>query len=248
MEFLRQTIGVIWNKLDINVWLDSMWQQNKWNESFFIDKKFVAQMVDSFNEITLDQADAIRWLTIDQWMKKKSYYTLLHEDEKKDSEGYIINVLIHFLTDILIVDKGIPKCRFSKLLRWNNVYHRVGDDMLTCAYLAHYDLSQKLTRKKFLWPTVIGHTNHEIDAICSKGLSELHFHLKGSSVNFDIQWISLMNDVIGRKKNFEILAKYTKGTSISDYDSFNSRSLFDLVILAAYIRVLLFSQYVVKNY
>ena len=247
MEFLRQTIGVIWNKLDINVWLDSMWQQNKWNESFFIDKNFVAQMVDSFNEITLDQADAIRLLTIDQWMKKKSYYSLLHEDEKKDSEGYIINVLIHFLTDILIVDKGIPKCRFSKLLRWNNVYHRVGDDMLTCAYLAHYDLSQKLTRKKFLWPTVIGHTNHEIDAICSKGLSELHFHLKGSSVNFDIQWISLMNDVIGRKKSFEILAKYTKGTSISDYDSFNSRSLFDLVILAAYIRVLLFSQYVVKD-
>lgn len=60
MEFLRQTIGVIWNKLDINVWLDSMWQQNKWNESFFIDKNFVAQMVDSFNEITLDQADADR--------------------------------------------------------------------------------------------------------------------------------------------------------------------------------------------
>mgnify|MGYP003412545545 FL=1 len=80
---------------------------------------------------------------------------------------------------------------------------RVTEDLLTTSYLAAQDLQRNTKRRNFDWPAYINHDNREINNILSKPLGELHMHLKGSSYNFDLSWISLMNNIWQMQKCFE---------------------------------------------
>lgn len=242
MEYLRQAIDIIWNRLDVNRWIDSFHDQSSWREEAFIDKAFVSNLVDIYSEITLDQADAVKELIHNKWMYHLPDKNLYVKSFSKPI-GRIINILIHFVCEVLVQEQGNPRCKYSKLLKWYDVYHRVGDDMLTCAFLAYEDLLKGATRTSFLWPIILPHTNNELNAICDKGMSELHFHLKGSSLNFDLQWLSLMNDVVNRKKSVERLLAMPKGINLSQ----NQRTLYELLLIAAYCRVWLFATNVIPQ-
>ena len=242
MEYLRQTIDIIWNRLDVNHWIDSFFTQLDWREETFIDKAFVCNLVDVYSEITLDQADAVRELIHKKWMchvnDKKLSITSPHK-----TIGRVANVLIHFVCEVLVQEQGMPRCKYPKLLKWYDVYQSVGDDMLTCAFLAYDDLQKGIPRTSYLWPMILPHTNNELNAICDKGMSELHFHLKGSSLNFDLQWLSLMNDILNRKKAFERLSAMPKGINLLQ----NQRTLYELILIAAYCRFWLFTTNVIAK-
>ena len=98
-------------------------------------------------------------------------------------------------------------CEFSQLLRWRELASDFGEDLFITAYLANSDLISKRERHFFAWRPTIRTNNQMLNTIYNRGLSELHFHLFGSSLNFHIGWLSLMNDISCRKSDFESIPK-----------------------------------------
>lgn len=255
MENLRQAIDVVWNQLSVCRWLETLAESPNntrytspiiCSETDFVSEDFVRYMVDTYKEVTIDQAGAIAKVMKDVWMKPFNSDFMEERIEKPDPR--MAHVLIHLLVNLLEIDNSNePRCKFEHLLKWREVSQNVGDDMLVCSFLAYMDIQNNRTRTDFAWSPVLRHTNHILNNICDKGLSELHFHLKGSSLNFDIQWLSLMNDIEKRERSCQLLQKHCKSDISFSNILHNEWSLYDLLLIAAYLRWWLFQCCVMRQ-
>lgn len=115
---------------------------------------------------------------------------------KFTDEATVFNALLHFGLGTLAIKDHEPICRYHRLLRWHSLTTILGEDLLTTSYLASRDLSTGTERSSFCWDAIIGHDNTELNAIFARPIADVHMHLKGSSFNFDLSWISLMNNFI----------------------------------------------------
>ena len=161
------------------------------------------------------------------------------ERQLSGRNGNIFYSLLHYTKDILVEHSNNIVCEFSQLLRWRELSYKLGEDIFTTAYLANSDLISKRTRHYFAWSPTLKTNNKMLNSIYERGLSELHFHLYGSSLNFDIAWLSLMNDVSNRTVDFERLKKL-KFAIPRIYQTESSCSLYLQFIKASAIRVMLF--------
>lgn len=161
------------------------------------------------------------------------------ERQLSGRNGNIFYSLLHYTKDILVEHSNNIVCEFSQLLRWRELSYKLGEDIFTTAYLANSDLISKRTRHYFAWSPTLKTNNKMLNSIYERGLSELHFHLYGSSLNFDIAWLSLMNDVSNRTVDFERLKKL-KFAIPRIYQTESSCSLYLQFIKACAIRVMLF--------
>ena len=161
------------------------------------------------------------------------------ERQLSGRNGNIFYSLLHYTKDILVEHSNNIVCEFSQLLRWRELSYKLGEDIFTTAYLANSDLISKRTRHYFAWSPTLKTNNKMLNSIYERGLSELHFHLYGSSLNFDIAWLSLMNDVSNRTVDFDRLKKL-KFAIPRIYQTESSCSLYLQFIKASAIRVMLF--------
>lgn len=129
---------------------------------------------------------------------------------KEKGQKTIFSTLLNFSKEILIEEQDEPICRYEKLLKWRELSFQLGEDLLTTSYLADKDLNNNQKRDFFAWAPVIGNNNSRLKQILKKGIAENHFHLKGSGTHFNISWISLMNNLQNRDKEFEKLFKSKK--------------------------------------
>ena len=127
----------------------------------------------------------------------------------------------------------------AQLLRWRELVSCFGEDLFTTAHLANLDLISKRKRHFFAWSPTIRTNNKMLNTVYNRGLSELHFHLFGSSLNFHIGWLSLMNDIRNRRVDFEKLPKSKLALS-NVYTSQRYSSNYILYIKAYAIRTYLF--------
>lgn len=178
---------------------------------------------------------------------------LRHIDNKSHAEWYksidprlcdsdkcnIFNSLLHFTKDILKENSNDIVCEFSQLLRWRELASCLGEDIFTTSYMANSDLISKRERHFFAWSPTIRTNNQMLNTVYKRGLSELHFHLYGSSLNFHIGWLSLMNDISNRKADFDKLIK-SKLALTNIYPSHNYSSKYLLYVKAYAIRIYLF--------
>lgn len=148
---------------------------------------------------TIDQIEMLCQVCQTKWMEcnKNCVNLNFHQTDS------VFNTLLYFATNCISVIDRDPVCRYSQLLRWHLLTARVTEDLLTTSFLAAQDLQRNTKRRNFDWPAYINHDNREINNILSKPLGELHMHLKGSSYNFDLSWISLMNNIWQMQKCFE---------------------------------------------
>ena len=203
------------------------------------DKRMVLLMKDIDNErvqYTLDQYCGYISMLKTVWMKEVTPSSNLQYSNKPS----IFNLLLHF------VDNGVLKtrngseivCQWDSLLRWHDLSSSITEDLLTCAFLASADLataSSGYVRKDFSWPAYIRCDDHVLRAMMELPLADIHAHLKGSSLNFDINWICLMNNVRGREKQFNKLQQYRQ-RNVCD----SNISLYRKVVIASAIRLLLY--------
>lgn len=85
-------------------------------------------------------------------------------------------------------------CRFSEMLAWRSVYHELGQDLFTTAFLAWEDLRHGAPpRRKFLWDAILKTDDSRLNALLARGIAENHCHLGGSTQNFPLTWACLMN-------------------------------------------------------
>lgn len=186
------------------------------------------------------------------------YNTLYNKDEvlnlcsileNKWSNGSGIHGLImKFAEDVLVEENGKPVCEFENVLRWRELTFYLGEDVFTTAYFAKKDSEIGYNRNYFTWPSIIGTNNNRLKEILKKGTAENHFHLNGSSPHFQLSWISLMNNVVNREKEFKKLTENKKlyPTINTDFDE-PVENIEELVLKASIIRKYLYNLYVLEN-
>lgn len=185
---------------------------------------------------SLDQFDVQLDVIRDYYYNKPDNYECLHFSETPS----VLNVLLHFCKDKLILDDGEIFCRYREIDKWHQVTTRLGEDLFTTSYLAAFDLEHSIkSRNKFRWKPYLYVETNDINQIFSRSISDVHAHLKGSSVNFDLSWLSLMNFPCHREKDFLHLFG-EKTFSVETKKGRDLVELYQYVSLAASIRLYLF--------
>lgn len=215
--------------------------------SLFEPKALIQQMRDECREdeqYTIDQLSGIEEMLLTVWMIKDDQSEYLEYSQTPT----IYNVLLHFVDQdtLKINDNTNVVCNWESLLRWHTLSSDIGEDLLVCAYLASYDLKNILTttrRNNFAWPSYIRTDDPTLETMLEMPLADIHAHLKGSSLNFDINWLCLMNHVDGRVEQFKELAEFAQGCHRNKLDS---ADLYRKVIVAAAIRLYL-TQLTIEN-
>lgn len=159
--------------------------------------------------------------------------------------GNIFNILIEYTKDILIEKNNELVCKYSKLFKWRELSINLGEDLLTTSYLAYNDIQENYIRDTFNWDWIIKTDNIELRNILSKGVSENHFHLLGSTPYFDVFWVYFMNSILCEDSNSNIekyLETFTKSLNPAKESMMSSSKLklFELIKIASILRFSLF--------
>lgn len=183
------------------------------NEEMFCQKFMVENKC-----YTLDQVHELYHLIQSEWMK----YPLVHLRYQHKGCN-LFYILLHYTKNMLLERDCMPVCRYNELLRWRMLAYKLGEDLLTTSFLAFQDILSKRQRNTFYWSPVITQDNPAIDYLLRKGVADLHFHLRGSSLNYELNWIALMNNIRGRRTTFDKLKKcLSYRTSTIDKEKWDS--------------------------
>ena len=246
MDNLRKTLKILFQEQNpgkmfdefINIGKTSL---NCLDRKVNLKKEDKKDFVSCFNHkySTLYNKDEVYNLTkvLDEWMK-------LSPMKNKN----IFNILVTFTQEVLDERNEVPICRHEKLFKWRDVSLNLGEDIFTTAFLAYNDVSIGKERRYFSWSSVIKTNNTKLQYILKKGMAENHFHLNGSSPHFQLAWISLMNRIEGREKQFNALKKEKKlyPTKVVEYND-KEEDIEVLVKQAAIIRLFLYEKFFLKN-
>lgn len=202
----------------------------------FVFKKLMSNELEG--QSTLDNANTVLAHLKNKWMKEDEGF-----HQAYSSRDTFFNVLLHFTSEVLAEKNLEPVCHYEHLLRWHNLSSFLGEDLLTVSFLASRDVYYRRHRYTFCWQPVIGHDNHALNEIFKRPMTELHFHLNGSSMNFDINWMSLMNKVSGWNESFKKLQKPQQDI-FQTSDGLTNEPICLCAMKAAALRMLLF-EYVI---
>lgn len=157
--------------------------------------------------------------------------------KKKNIFLYVMKVA----EKMLIYDGCEVRCRFEELLRWREISFQLGQDFFSCAFLAKHDLLKQYERKYFAWSPILYSNNERLQSILKKGIADNHFHLGGSTKIFELNWISLMNQIEDRVHDF-LKIKHSLNSYLSDciQDAEKKEDLYEMCQRAALYRVYLF--------
>lgn len=194
-------------------------------DSDMIESVIVNKLLQVDKESTIDQVSMLEQIVQFKWMEPDdSCMSLIFR--RKSS---VFNILLYFSSKCLRVRDGEPLCIYRHLLRWHLITAKVGEDLLTTSFMASRDLQLDKERKSFDWDAFIGHDCKELNSLFDKPMAELHMHLKGSSYNFDLSWLCMMNHIGVMQKNFEIEHPLHKFKN-------QDKDLYDIMKKAAAIR------------
>lgn len=112
---------------------------------------------------------------------------------KKCGGAHVFALIPEYTLHVLSMDNDKPVCKQDEQLNWRNCYLRLGQDLLTTAHLAYRSTVKNRDTHYFGWSAIIGTDDRRLSEILDKGLAENHFHLNGSTRNFDLSWICMMN-------------------------------------------------------
>ncbi len=168
---------------------------------------------------------------------EKIYNGLDSQIDFRDPRSFF-KYLGKFMSTLLEYDEYEPKVKYEMLMRWNKISHILGQDLLTMAFLAYRDFCYNDWTEFFSFKSVISTNNRQLHNILDQGLAENHFHLKGSTQVFNLNWLSLMNHPYNREREFK---KFTvKLKPFYKYDSQEGFDLHNLIKLASILRAYFF--------
>ena len=89
---------------------------------------------------------------------------------------------------------------------WRSLTKEIGEELFVTAAITQMDWCRGIHRKEFDWSPCIEHDNYELKMLLKRdnGVSENHFHLRGSSSYFEMSWVFLMNDISSRNNEAKI--------------------------------------------
>ena len=203
MDNIRACIETLFLQINSSTILSQYFKCQPHLETLGINEEMFCQKFMVENKCyTLDQVHELYHLIQSEWMK----YPLAHL--RHQHKGYsLFYILLHYTKNMLVERDCMPVCRYKELLRWRMLAYKLGEDLLTTSFLAFQDILSRRQRDTFYWPPVITQDNPSINYLLKKGVTDLHFHLRGSSLNYELNWIALMNNIRNRKATFNKLKK-----------------------------------------
>lgn len=245
METIAQVLSVLFQETKSDDVIDSWLFQSdngKYLDMDINQELFTRQLVTISMANTLDQGNIIHQVVEDKLMKEdKDCQNLVFS--KRPS---VFNVLLHYTKKCLVLHNNSPICRYKELLSWHDITRLLGEDLLVTSFLASHDIRRGLERKIFDWKSYLDHDAIELNHMFSREMMDIHAHLKGSSYNFELNWIYLMNHINGLESEFR---KFDNNSlfpvSVYTYRRI-CRSLYIRIIIAAAIRQFLYK--VCNNY
>lgn len=175
---------------------------------------------------------------------QNNYNILLQSMRGKNSEDIsVFNSVMNLTEKLLIYDGSEIRCKFDELLRWREISFYLGQDLLTCAFIASEDLKYGETNRRFFaWLPIIRSDDNRLHNILDKGMAENHFHLAGSTKVFELNWICLMNLIEGRIHDFKKIKSGMQRYQMDRLDlSVKNEDLYSICQKGALIRCYLFA-------
>lgn len=175
---------------------------------------------------------------------QNNYNILLQSMRGKNSEDIsVFNSVMNLTEKLLIYDGSEIRCKFDELLRWREISFYLGQDLLTCAFIASEDLKYGETNRRFFaWLPIIRSDDNRLHNILDKGMAENHFHLAGSTKVFELNWICLMNLIEGRLHDFKKIKSGMQRYQIDRLDlSVKNEDLYSVCQKGALLRCYLFA-------
>ena len=175
---------------------------------------------------------------------QNNYDILLQSMRGKNSDDIsVFNSVMNLTEKILIYDGSEIRCKFDELLRWRELSFYLGQDLLTCAFIASEDLKYGETNRRFFaWLPIIRSDDNRLHNILDKGMAENHFHLAGSTKVFELNWICLMNLIEGRIHDFKKIKSGMQRYQMDRLDlSVKNEDLYSVCQKGALLRCYLFA-------
>lgn len=175
---------------------------------------------------------------------QNNYDILLQSMRGKNSEDIsVFNSVMNLTEKLLIYDGSEIRCKFDELLRWREISFYLGQDLLTCAFIASEDLKYGETNRRFFaWLPIIRSDDNRLHNILDKGMAENHFHLAGSTKVFELNWICLMNLIEGRLHDFKKIKSGMQRYQMDRLDlSVKNEDLYSICQKGALLRCYLFA-------
>ena len=184
MTNLNAVLQVYFVDADIDEVIDiSIGRKSNNTSKSFVDK---GMDKDAFRDLFIthnsmhgtDVVNSIHQLANGQWLfslkdvKKPSIFNIL---------GFAVEKKLQWVNDE-------PVCEYNNYLLWNDIAKIIGEDLLTVSYLALRYVRERFEIKSFAWKPNITANNPELMHVLNKGLGELHYHMRGSSLIFDVTY------------------------------------------------------------
>lgn len=228
MEALRKTLEWIFFLEDPDKIL-----QDGCLPTLYCRNDYILRLREVFPTLTLDQIETVLHQLDDVWMQAGDSSQVRYVEGRSS----IYNSLLHFSAATLSLSHHEPCVRYDSLLRWHEVTSWLTEDVFTTSYMAASDLAFGRSRTDFSWKVCIDHDNVALNSVFRKPMAELHSHLKGASLNFELNWLCLMNKPWQREEEFKALSSSQNPTFDNSLGERKKESLYYLVIKAAAIRL-----------
>lgn len=122
-------------------------------------------------------------------------YSFLDEFPVTGQTLNVFQLLFRYSRELLVIENNEVLCEYKWLLHWRMSTLSLSEDLFISAFLADREAGGSIAELPFNWKPVITHNNTQLRRILERGISENHFHLKGSAPVFQLTWISIMNDL-----------------------------------------------------
>lgn len=235
MDNIRATIDTLFSQINSTSIFNAY--SNSWNgyEMLGVNEDMFCQKFMVENKCyTQDQVRELYHLLRSEWVRHPG------STPHREGDRNLFYVLCHFTKEMLSEDDNQPVCCYNQFLRWRMMTHKLGEDLFTTSFLAFRDAQTYLPQRElFCWPQSIRQDNPSVGHILEKGVTDLHFHFWGSSLNYELNWLSLMNRIIGRSEEFNQL-RDCLSYRISTMDKEKWDSFYLTTIKACAIRFFLF--------
>lgn len=220
MDNIRATIDTLFSQINSTSILNAYFNiQNNADMLGVSEDMFCQKFMVENKCYTQDQVRELFRLLQSEWIQKprNSFVT--------GTKCNLFYILCHYTKEVLSEDDEQPVCRYNQLLRWRMLTYKLGEDIFTTSFLAFSDAQTFLPKRDlFLWPSVIRQDNPSIEHVLEKGVTDLHFHFWGSSLNYELNWLSLMNNITSRSHEFtqlrNCLSYKTSTVDKEKWDSF----------------------------
>lgn len=234
---IKKTLKVLFQRANSEQLISDCWNVSKLSHGQILDgESFIHLFRHDYPNYTLDQIKNIKGLLSDNWMVGKQ-----SPDFKYNDRESLYNVVLRFAESALEMSGDEPTCKYEQVLDWHELSMHLGEDLFSTAFVASRDAKTNATRHSFLWPPYLNAAHPSLNRLLEQPLTDLHAHLKGTSLNFDLNWLSLMNHIQNRAGEFRAFGVRQHAQVTVGMNDFVS-DLYYQVMKASAIRLYLFAK------